>query len=363
MQEILDYQILKISAYRYFIGLGIIILSIIIKIIFDKIISKGLKKWANKTKFVYDDILIEALIPPFRLMIVIAGIYFATTYILLEKVKFIPPIVGKIMTAIILTIILWSVYRLTEIVTEVMKNIFDKSDKILSKQFVPIVRTSLRAIVLIIGGIMIVQNLGINVSSLLAGVGIGGIAIALAAQDAVSNIFGTFIMFSDRPFRIGDYIEFKNVSGVVESIGLRSTKIRTFDKSLITVPNKLVTSEMVQNWSARPKRRIKFNVGLTYNSTSSKIKELIKNIRDYIKSSNDFDKEDFVVNFTEFKDSSLSIFINCFAATTNYKEYLRILEDFNITLMKMVEDLELEFAFPTQSIYLEKGEIEEIKEK
>ena len=363
MQEVLNYQIFQISAYKYFIGLGIIILSIIIKIIFDKIISKGLKKWANKTKFIYDDILIEALIPPFKVMIVIAGIYFATTYVLLEKVKLIPPIVGKIMTAIILTIILWSVYRLTEIVTEVMKNIFDKSDKILSKQFTPIVRTSLRAIVLIIGGIMIVQNLGINVSSLIAAGGIGGIAIALAAQDSLANVFGTFVMFSDKPFKIGDYIEFKNVSGVVESIGLRSTKIRTFDKSIISVPNKLITSEMVQNWSARPKRRIKFNVGLTYNSTSSKIKELIKNIKNYIKSSNDFDRKDFVVNFTEFKDSSLSIFINCFAATTNYNEYLRILEDFNIALMKMVEDLELEFAFPTQSIYLEKGENEEIKEK
>ena len=363
MQEILNYQVFQISAYRYFIGLGIIILSIIIKIIFDKIISKGLKKWANKTKFIYDDILIEALIPPLKVMIVIAGIYFAATYVLLGKVKLIPPVVGKIMTAIILTIILWSIYRLTEIVTEIMKNIFDKSDKILSKQFIPIVRTSLRAIVLIIGGIMIIQNLGVNVSSLIAAGGIGGIAIALAAQDSLANIFGTFVMFSDKPFKIEDYIEFKNVSGVVESIGLRSTRIRTFDKSLISVPNKVIASEMIQNWSARPKRRIKLNIGLTYNSTPAKIKELIENIKDYIKNNDDFDHNGFVVSFTEFKDSSLSIFINCFAATTNYNEHLRILENFNIALMKMVEDLELEFAFPTQSIYLKKGETEKLKEK
>lgn len=357
----LNYKILNITLKHYLIGILIFLVFLLIKIIFKKYISKGLLKIAQKTKMRYDDIFIKALIPPLNFLLLFLGFYYSITYVLKRgNVKY-NLTIKRIILFIVLSIILWAVYKITDVLAEVIKDIFMKSNETLAKQFTPLIRSALRVTVLVIGGLAILQNVGINVSSLLAGVGIGGLAIALAAQDTIANVFGTLVMFSDKPFKIGDYIEFKGINGIVEYIGFRSTKIRTFDKSLITVPNKVLTSEMIENWSARPMRRIKFNIGVTYDSKSEDILTAIKDIKDYIDKNEMLDSNNKYVNFTEFQDSYLNIFISTFALTTDYSKYLDVVEEFNIEIMKIIENNNLEFAFPSQSIYIEKNADDSVK--
>ncbi len=353
--DFLNYKLLNIELKDYLIALLIFFVFIIVKIIFKRYISKGLIKIAKKTKMRYDDLVVNALIPPLNFLILFLGLYYSITYVLKKGNVTFNITIKRIVLFVVLSIVLWAVYRITDVFAEIIKDVFMKSNETLAKQFTPLIRSALRVTVLVIGGLAILQNVGINVSSLLAGVGIGGIAIALAAQDTIANVFGTLVMFSDKPFKIGDYIEFKGISGIVEYIGFRSTKIRTFDKSLITVPNKILTSELIENWSARPMRRIKFNIGVTYDSKAEYITNAVNDIKKHIIDNDLLDSNNFYVNFTEFQDSSLNIFISTFALTTDYAKYLEIAEKFNIEIMKIIEKNNLEFAFPSQSIYIEKN--------
>jgi len=218
-------------------------------------------------------------------------------------------------------------------------------------QLDPILKKTFRTMVVIIGGIAVIQNLGYSVGSLLAGLGIGGLAIALAAQETLANLFGSIVMLTDKPFTVGDWIQFRDVDGNVEAIGMRSTRIRTWSKSLVVVPNKLLTSEIIENWSAMPKRRVKMTIGVTYDSPREKVEELVKRVRRLLADDPDINQEFNLVNFTGFGPSSLDIFIYYFTKTTKWAEYLAIRQRINLEIMGLVEALGLSFAFPSRTVY------------
>lgn len=359
MFESINFQqeILGIPLGRVTISFLILLATFVLRKIFDSVISKQLKKISQKTKVKYDDIIVNSIIPPLNALIILIGCFYAISILKLnfiEGVDFKDFLIKSYKTAFAV-IGIWSIFRLTELFIEIIKNLIEKSsgDNELANQFTPMLRQSLRVAIVVLGGILIIQNLGYSVGSLLAGVGIGGLAIALAAQDTLANLFGTIVMLTDKPFKVGDWIEFKGVDGDVESVGFRSVKIRTWAKSLVTIPNKMITSEVIENWSAMPKRRVKMTIGVTYKSKPEQVENLVIKIRELLKGSPEVSQDFFLVNFTGFNAFSLDILVYYFTVTTGWAEHLAVRQKLNLEIMKLIEELGLNFAFPTQSVYFE----------
>ena len=178
--------------------------------------------------------------------------------------------------------------------------------------------------------------------------------IALAAQDSVGNFIGTISIFTDRPFKVGDWIQVGGkVDGDVEQIGFRSTKVRTWPKTLMSIPNKVLATEIIDNWSRMPKRRVKMTVGVTYSTTPEQMEELLKRIRQLLKDDDGVDQDFSLVRFTEFGASSLDVFLYYFTKSTKWDEHLGVRERVNLNIMRIVNEMGLSIAFPTRSIHVE----------
>lgn len=348
VMKYLQYEIVgDMELWRVLAFFLIILLALTSRRLFDSYLGKVLNTWARHTKFKYDDFVIKAIDSPISALFITMGFYFAMLILAPDYMDFI----HEVLRVALSLIGAWLLYRLTDLIYEIIRDYMAESDEAAVVQFAPLIRQSLRITIVVIAGIMIIQNLGYSVGSLLAGLGIGGLAIALAAQDTLANLFGTFVMFTDRPFKVGDWIEFKGFDGDVEMIGFRSTRIRTWAKSQVTVPNKLFAAEIIENWSAMPKRRVKMTIGLTYDTPPDKMDEFITRVRELLANDPDINQEFTLVNFTDFGPASLDILIYYFTKTTRWAEYLEIRQRINLAIMRIVHEMGLSFAFPSRTIY------------
>ena len=215
-------------------------------------------------------------------------------------------------------------------------------------------RKTISFLVFIVGGLVIVQNLGYNVTSILAGLGLGGLAVALAAKDTLSNIFGSLVILFDRPFVVGDWVQFDKVEGTVESIGFRSTQIKTFYDSVISIPNYVVANAQIDNMGKRKFRRTRFTLGITYSTPPEKIQSFIEGIKNIIQKHPKTRKDYYQISFSGYADSSLNVFVNFFLQVANWNEELQFRQDIFLDILKLAQQLNVEFAFPSQSLYIEK---------
>ena len=224
----------------------------------------------------------------------------------------------------------------------------------LDDQLVPLVRKLLKVFVVIFGGIVVLHQLNVDVASLIAGLGIGGLAFALAAKDTIANLFGSLTVFVDKPFQVGDAISIGgSTTGVVEEVGFRSVRIRTFDKTLITLPNGMLTNSVVENLTERLFRRYKTVLGLTYDTTAEQVTAFCEGVEHIIEAMPDLNSESKTVEFTGFGDSALEILVVCHMNTPDYGQAMRTQHNFNLAVLQLAEDLGVGFAFPTQSLHLE----------
>ena len=250
-------------------------------------------------------------------------------------------------------LVTWFLLRLNDNVMRIWAGIAERTEGTFDDQLVPIARTGVKILVGVVGGMMALQNMSVEVAPFLAGFGLGGAALALAAKDTVANVFGSIVIFVDRPFQIGDWIEVDGVEGTVEEVGLRVTRVRTFANSAITVPNMIFTTSPINNWSRMKKRRIKMTVGLTYDTTPKQMEQALEAIKNIISTDDRFHSDFYLVNFNNLGDSALEIFLDFFTKTTNWADYLAARESFLLQVMGEMQALGLEFAFPTQTILLE----------
>jgi MscS family membrane protein len=205
-----------------------------------------------------------------------------------------------------------------------------------------------------IGLIALLQDWGINVTGFLASLGLGGLAFALAAKDTAANIFGGMAILTDNIFKLGEWVKVGSVEGIVEDIGMRTTKIRAFDKRLIIVPNATIANSAVENYSRREKRRIMMRIGLVYNTPIETIRKITTEIKEMLLDHPDIAKDETIlINFDQFEDSSLSIFCYFFTNTAVWSDYLRIREDINLKIIEIVERNGSAFAYPSNSVYFE----------
>lgn len=218
--------------------------------------------------------------------------------------------------------------------------------------FMPWIKKTLVAVFVVIGLLMVIQSLGFNVRAILAGLGLGGLAFALAAQDTLANVFGSIVVAIDQPFRIGEFVQIGANAGAVEDIGLRSTKLRRADKALVIVPNKTVAAEAVVNLARLTRRRAEQVVGLTYNTRPEQMEAIVEEIKAMISSQPEVDRNSVMVFFRDLNASSLDIWIVYETPSPDFQKHMAVKQRINLAIMRMVEARGLAFAFPTKTVEL-----------
>lgn len=317
--------------------------------IFTHIVIGTLQKLAQRTLTYYDNRIISALKGPINFAFVVVGLHLFFSLIYKE-----PDTIKNILNTLIVYDIFWAILAVTEALRGLAHTFAARFTNDLSREVGDFMLTIIKILIAGVGLGAMLQVWGINVTALIASLGIGGLAFALAAKDTVANLFGSFSLLADKSIRIGEWIKVDNVEGTVESIGMRTTKIRSFGKSLITVPNQLIANTPIVNFSRRGIRRIKMQIGLTYGTNTEQVRKIVDEIKYMLHSHEGISQDDTIlVNFNSFGDSALNIFIYTFTNSANWEKYLNIREDIHLQIMQIVEDNDSAFAFPSQSIYVE----------
>ena len=336
---------------------GISILIIVGAVVVVKLISlfsrKVLKPFITRTPNHLDNVIYYSLESPIKFAAMLLGIWIA-----IHRLVYPDNFVKAIDNAYRILIVLDITWVFARLIGGLLEIYLRKDSTGQTHKMMPIIKRTALVLVWIIGIVMALSNIGVNISALLGTLGIGGIAFALAAQDTVKNIFGAFTIFTDKPFNIGDTIRVDSFEGTVVDVGVRSTKIMNYDKRIITFPNYKITDSNIINISSEPMRRVVLNLGLTYDTTPDKMKEalnILKAIPERVEnvSSN---PSDTTAVFTNYADSALVIMYIYFIEKQG--DILGVTSNMNMEILSSFNKAGLEFAFPTQTVYIQKDEIE-----
>jgi len=247
-----------------------------------------------------------------------------------------------------------------DIIEFYMKRLTSRTDTKLDDMLVPVIRKTLRIFITAISALFIADNiLDMQLGTVLAAAGVGGLAVALAAQETIANFFGSINIFADRPFQVGDRIRLGGFDGPVEEVGFRSTRIRTLDGHLVTAPNSKVVNEMVENISKRPFIKRLANIGITYDTPPDKVEKALQIIKDILADTEQVNSDpDLIprVYFSEFQSFYLNILVIYWVKPPDYWLFQEVNENVNLRIMRAFEAEDIEFAFPTQTLYLKKDQ-------
>ena len=262
------------------------------------------------------------------------------------------------MTVELVTIVLtvWTAYTLADIACWPLQVKADRSENKFDDMLVPLLRRTLKIIIVLIGTIVFVSNITGDLWHILAGLSIGSLAIGFAAKDSVENLFGTFTVLLDGPFKIGDLVKLGDIEGTVEEVGFRSTRIRTPEDSLVTVPNSRFISSHVDCLGARRERRVKFNLGVTYDTPAQSIESFCEGVRELVRAHPYTAKDSYHVWFSNFGASSLDIEVICFIETTEFPTFVRERHRLFLDILRLAQRLGVSFAFPTTTVWMGRQE-------
>jgi MscS family membrane protein len=346
--HIWSYTFWSIPVANFFGALLIFLLFLLLRKFFTQVILEMMLIMARKTKTSLDEQIIIGLRRPIRFGFIVVGMHLFFKLIFVDN-RFI----ALVLESLIIYTIFWAIISLINAFKDYLFN-YTAIDRQHSKELSGFIIRVFKWIVIAIGSSIVLHNWGVNVSGIIASLGLGGLAFALAAKDTASNLFASIALLLDNSLKKGEWVKVAGVEGVVESVGMRTTKIRSFQKSLFTVPNHLIANDSIENFSRRGVRRIKMNIGLTYGTSSQDIEHIVKGIREMLqKHPKISQKETLLVNFNSFGDSALDIFVYTFSNTAVWSDYLEIREDVLLKISKIVEENNSSFAFPSQSIYVE----------
>lgn len=248
-------------------------------------------------------------------------------------------------------------YLAVDALTSVFAMMAAQTESTYDDQLVPFASKTLKVIIIVLGLLIVIQSFGLNVMSLLAGLGLGGLALALAAQDTAANLFGSITILIDHPFKIGDWVKIKDMEGTVEEIGFRSTRIRTFYNSMITIPNAMMAKETIDNMGVRPARRVRQILGIAYETAPERIEQFCDQLRYMIKQYPKVIPDTVTVYFNNYNSSSLDILVNFHLEVYTGQEELEIQQTIFVDILKTAAAMNVTFAYPTQTVYYKQTEI------
>ncbi len=338
------------TAIHYAISAVFIVGAILLRRFLTTIFFNQLKKLAAKTETTLDDKLLPALESPVATFVMVTGIFAALKVLKLSETADHSIAAGS--TVAFSMVIFWGLLRAFDAIIDHAAEIA-KVKQMGIAAFMPWIKKSLIAVFVVVGTLMIVQSLGYNVSTILQGLGIGGLAFALAAQDTIANLFGSIVVAIDQPFKIGETVKIGTHTGTVEDIGLRSTKIRLIDKSLVVMPNKLVSSEAIVNLSRSTQRRVEQVVGLTYDTTPDQLAVIVEDFRGILLADAEVDPTSVMVFFRDLSASSLDVWVVYASREADLKEGFALKQRMNLAIMRAVAARRLSFAYPTSVMHLD----------
>ena len=328
------------------------ILALLIRGFFAKLIVSKIKKVVQKTGNKVDDRLFDTLAPPFKTLPII--FVFILMGLFVNTDSQIGTLLEKINQTFVTIFIFWLLHQSLAPLSQAFK----KLEELLSKALVLWLTRSLKYLIIFLGAVAVLETWGIKIGPVIAGLGLFGVAVALGAQDLFKNLISGIMIILEKRFELNDVIEVPGQAmGTVEHIGFRSTLIRKFDSTPISIPNYVFSDTSIVNFSDRQYRRLKWTIGLTYETSTKQLKNICQEIDTSIRSNNDFvvnDNYKLYVRVEKFNDSSIDLLINTFTNTNDWDRYLKIKEELAFFIKEVVEKNQSSFAFPSQSIYIEK---------
>lgn len=331
-------------------------ISLAFKGYFSNSIVNFVKKVLTKANFEVDSNSLTFLIKPLKFLFISTIMFFtiiAQKSITASAPLLVPFMVKLYRIALIITIT-YFMYSAVPLLVLMFEKYNHPDKPILDNTLIIFFTKIAKAIIAILSFLIVLGEFGLNINGIITGIGLGGLTFALAAQDTASNIFGGLVIISDKPFSVGDWIQTSSTEGIVEDITFRSTRIRTFDDALIVVPNSTLSNASITNWSKMNKRKIKFNVGVTYSTSSETIKGIIADTIEMLKNNEDIIDDSIIVRLDGFGDSALEIIVMFFANQVTLPELKRVRQEVNFGIIDIVHKNGSSFAFPSTSVYIEK---------
>ena len=342
--------ILGIDIFEILIGLGIFLVFLIFRGLISKLIIKKLEIISKRTTNKLDDTFVKAMVGPARFLPIVLGFFIASYYMSFsdETRNF----VDNINRTLITILIFWIIHQIIEPISYILSGL----GKILTRELIGWIIKSLKILIFILGTAAVLELWGIKIGPIIAGLGLFGVAVALGAQDLFKNLISGILVLVEKRFKMGDWILVEGIiEGIVEKIGFRSTVIRKFDKSIAIIPNFQFAENAVINISQTTNWIISWVINLQYDSTVDQLKTIRNEIEDYIKKNEDYKPElGYAVRIDKFADSSIDMYVRCFTKTDDWDEWLAVKERLAIQIKQIVEKNGASFAFPSQSIYVEK---------
>jgi len=334
--------------WKYGASLIYILLAFYGSKLLDYLVNRWLKKLTQRTETKLDDLLLELLHGPVK---VVAFVIFL--HIGLNVFAWPPGAkvwLSRLLILIVAGSLTYVAVKLVDLLIGVWRErTVSERDKAFRQQLIPVASKSAKAFVVVLAVLLTASNLGVNITSVLASLSIGGLAVGLAAQDSLANLFGAVAVYLDRPFHLGDRVRIESVDGTVEAIGLRSTRIRNLDGYLVAIPNKIVGTAIVTNVSLRPNIKTEINIGLTYDTPPERVLRATEILREVF--GGDPRTADLVVGFNKFLDSSLNLLVIHYWKGADYKAYIADLQRLNLRVKERFDAEGLTFAFPSQTVY------------
>lgn len=351
MREILENTYYNNTLLDWTKALFIILLSVILAKVLYYIIKRFIKAATAKTKSTLDDLLVETLEDPIVVFVVLIGASFALVQLTFPE--WLDVWLHRVVYIAVTLNFTWLISRLVDaLIREYVVPLAEKSESDFDDQVIPIARKGLRSIIWTLGIILALNNAGYDVAALLAGLGLGGLALAMAAKDTVANIFGGVTIFTDKPFKVYDRVKINGYDGIVEEVGIRSTRIRTLEGRIITVPNHYFTDNILENVSSEPSRKVVLKLGLVYDTTPENMEKAIQILKE-IHAKDPALNEKIWLTFDQFGDFALGITFIYYIDPEN--DIPDTQSRINLAVLKQFNAAGLSFAFPTQTIITQKG--------
>ena len=339
-----------VDIFQILIGISIFFIFLIFRGIISKVIIKRLQSIAKKTTNKLDDTFVHAMEGPARFLPIVLGFFIASYYMSFAEDG--RAVVDTINRTLITIFIFWVIHQIIEPISYILSGL----DKMLTRELIGWIIKSLKILIFILGLAAVLELWGIKIGPIIAGLGLFGVAVALGAQDLFKNLISGILVLVEKRFKIGDWIMVDGIiEGIVEKIGFRSTTIRKFDKSLAIIPNFQFAENAVINVSETSNWLISWIITLQYDTTVDQLKTIRDQIENYINKSEDYNTSVGVaVRIDKFSDSSIDMYVRCFTKTDSWNEWLSVKERLAIEIKQIVEKNNASFAFPSQSIYIEK---------
>jgi MscS family membrane protein len=345
----LSGQIMGNPIWLYIATLIYVVLAFYVSKVLDYTLQVQLRKWAARTKSKLDDLTLELLRGPVKVICFVVLLHVGLDLFSWSGREAI--LISNVLKIIVAATLTYVAIKFVDLMMGLwQKRVETAQDGMLDMHLFPILRKTVKIFVVVVAVLVTSQNLGMNVTGLLASLSIGGLAVGLAAQDTLSNLFGAVAIFADKPFRVGDEIQLDSTQGTVEAIGLRSTRVRNLDGFLVSIPNKNMANANIINISKRPSIKTVMNIGVTYDTPSAQIERAMQIIDEVYRPHPKI--ADLLVSFNKFESSALNILVVHWWNSKNMKEYLMGVQMLNLELKRRFDAESISFAFPSQTVYL-----------